>query len=60
MEISKIKKTVRCLLGFKISFEDNDYFRLIDGKNPDNFLEFKVTLNILNINKHIRILFIYF
>jgi hypothetical protein len=55
MEISKIKKIIRCLLGFKISFEENDYFRLIDGKNPDNFLEFKVSLNILKINKQIRI-----
>ncbi len=47
MEISKIKKIMRNLLGFKVNFEENDYFKLVDGKNPENFLEFRVSIKNL-------------
>ena len=43
LEISKIKNIIRSLIGFKISFEENESFKLIYGKKPENFLKFKVS-----------------
>ena len=43
LEISKIKNIIRSLIGFKISFEENESFKLIYVKKPENFLEFKVS-----------------
>ena len=42
LELNKIKRIMRNLLGYRVSFEDRDVIRLTDMKNVENFLEFKV------------------
>ena len=45
IEFKKIKKIMNNLLGFKVSFEDNDTIKLVDINCDENYLELRVSEN---------------